>query len=230
MTVQAIIFDCDGTLVDSEGLASQVLVDCLGELGHLVSVEDAIASYTGMKMADCIADIERRFARKLPDEFVPTFRARMATSFGERLRPIEGARELLESLDLPVHIASSGPREKIRSSLRASGLEAFFEQESSIFSAYEIGTWKPAPAFYEAVISSLGLRPAEAIVVEDSLPGIRSAVGAGISTIALGAGERLTGELTVALPASSLAEVGWIIRELRTRSVRTTGRGDDQLI
>jgi HAD superfamily hydrolase (TIGR01509 family) len=216
MTIQAIIFDCDGTLVDSEGLANQLLVDYLAELGREVSVEDAIATYTGMKMADCIADIERRFARKLPDEFVPTLRARMATSFAEQLRPIEGARELLESLDLPVHIASSGPREKIRSSLRASGLDAFFEQEGSIFSAYEIGAWKPAPAFYEAVISSLRLRPAEVIVVEDSLPGIRSAVGAGISTIALGYGERLSGELGMALPARSLAEVGRIIRELRT--------------
>jgi HAD superfamily hydrolase (TIGR01509 family) len=212
MTVRAIIFDCDGTLVNSEGLANQVLVDYLGELGHEMSVEDAIAAYTGIKMADCVADIERRFARKLPDEFVPTFRARMATSFAEHLRPIEGARELLESLDLPVHIASSGPRDKIR-------LETFFEREGTIFSAYEIGVWKPAPAFYEAVISSLGLRPGEAIVVEDSLPGIRSAVGAGISTIALGYGERLSGELAVALPARSLAEVGRIIRELRTNLV-----------
>jgi HAD superfamily hydrolase (TIGR01509 family) len=146
-------------------------------------------------MADCVADIERRFARKLPDEFIPALRARMAASFAGHLRPIEGARELLESVDLPVHIASSGPREKIRGSLCACGLEAFFELEGTIFSAYEIGAWKPAPAFYEAVISSLGLRPGEAVVVEDSLPGIRSAVGAGISTIALGDGERLPGEL-----------------------------------
>jgi HAD superfamily hydrolase (TIGR01509 family) len=220
MTVRAIIFDCDGTLVDSEGLANQILVDYLGELGHEMPVEDAIAAYTGVKMADCVADIERRFARKLPDEFVPILRARMATSFAGHLRPIEGARELLESLDLPVHIASSGPREKIRSSLRAAGLKAFFELEGTmIFSAYEIGVWKPAPAFYEAVISSLGLRPGEAVVVEDSLPGIRSAVGAGISTIALGYGERLPGELAVALPARSLAEVGRIIRELRTNLV-----------
>jgi HAD superfamily hydrolase (TIGR01509 family) len=219
MTVRAIIFDCDGTLVDSEGPANQVLVDYLGELGHEMSVEDAVATYTGMKMADCVVDIERRFARKLPDEFVPTFRARMATSFAEHLRPVEGARELLESLDLPVHIASNGPREKVRSSLRASGLEAFFELEGAIFSAYEIGAWKPAPAFYEAVISSLGLRPSEAIVVEDSLPGIRSAVGAGICTIALGHGAHLSSELAVALPATSLAEVGRIIRELRTHLV-----------
>jgi beta-phosphoglucomutase-like phosphatase (HAD superfamily) len=101
----------------------------------------------------------------------------------------------------------------------ASGLDAFFEREGTIFSAYEIGAWKPAPAFYEAVISSLGLQPGEAIVVEDSLPGIRSAVGAGIPTVALGYAERLSGELAVALPARSLAEVGRIIRELRTKLV-----------
>ena len=216
MTVRAIIFDCDGTLVDSEGLANQVLVDYLGEFGHEMSVEEAIAAYTGMKMADCVADIERRFARKLPDEFVATFRTRTATSFAKSLRPVEGARELLESLDLPVHIASGGPREKICSSLRTCGLEVFFKHEGSIFSAYEIGVWKPAPAFYEAVIASLGLRSGEAIVVEDSLPGIRSAVGAGITTIALGYAERLSAELAVALPARSLAEAGRIIRGLRT--------------
>ena len=217
MMIRAIIFDCDGTLVDSEGLANQVLVDCLGELGLEMSVQEAITAYTGMKMADCVADIERRFACSLPDEFVPMVRARMATSFAEYLRPIDGARELLESLRLPMYVASSGPREKIFGSLRASGLDDFFEQDGAVFSAYEIGAWKPDPAFYEAVISNLGLRPDEAIVVEDSLPGIRSAVGAGIPTIALGYGERLPGELAVALPARSLGEAGRIIGELVAR-------------
>ncbi len=219
MTVRAIIFDCDGTLVDSEVLANQVLVDYLEELGHKMPVKEAIATYTGMKMADCITDIERRFACKLSDEFVLIFRTRIAASFAEHLRPIEGALELLESLDLPVHIASSGPREKIRGSLRASDLEVFFKPEDTIFSAYEIGSWKPDPAFYEAVISCLGLQPCEAIVVEDSLLGIRSAVGAGIPTIALGYRERLSGELAVVLPAGSLAEVGRIIRKLVSSSV-----------
>lgn len=214
MAIKAVIFDCDGTLVDSEDLANEVLVEYLSELGHVMAVHEAIEAYTGMKMADCLLDIEARFKRPLPKDFASVLRQRMSTAFSGRLVPIEGARELVASIEVPIHIASSGPREKIVGSLLATDLHAFFSNQSSIFSAYEIGHWKPDPAFYSAVIGKLGIEAHEAVVIEDSVPGIRASLGAGIKTIALGRDERLIGDLSAALPASNLAEVGLLLEAL----------------
>ena len=214
MAIKAVIFDCDGTLVDSEGLANEILVEYLSELGHEMSVNEAIDAYTGMKMADCLIDIEARFQKPLPTDFASMLRQRMSAAFSGRLLPMEGALELVASIDVPIYIASSGPREKIVGSLIATGLHAFFFNESSIFSAYEIGHWKPDPAFYSAVIGKLGIEAHEVVVIEDSVPGIRASLGAGIKTIALGNSERLTGDLEEALPAASLEEVGRLLKAM----------------
>jgi HAD superfamily hydrolase (TIGR01509 family) len=214
LTIKVIIFDCDGTLVDSEVLANEVLVDYLAECGHVMTVESAVRAYTGIKMAECVADLERRFRTPMPDRFIDVYRERMTSAFADRLRPVRGADALLSSLELPVYIASSGPREKIQNSLNVTGLQGYFSGRDSIFSAYELGHWKPDPAFYRAVIDRLGVLPTDAVVIEDSLPGIRSALGAGVVTIALGPGERLSGELAGAIYAADLLEAGEIVRGL----------------
>lgn len=213
MSIEAVLFDCDGTLVDSEHLTNQVLVEYLAELGHRMTVLEALEAYVGLKMAECVADLERRFRTTLPAGFVETFRARTAVAFTERLRPIEGAEAMLSSLSVPLYVASSGPRQKIEHSLTVTGLIRHFPR-TSIFTAYEIGHWKPDPAFYLAVLSHLGLRPEQTVVVEDSLPGIRSALGAGIRTIALGAAERLTGELASAIAVPNLTRATKALLEL----------------
>src|SRR3954451_12710581 len=133
--MKTIIFDCDGTLVDSEVLSNEVLVEAVAEHGLSLSLEDAIASFLGGKMADCIAQLEARLGRPLPADFVPLLRARTADAFRTRLRPIHGALDLLRSLSSPFCVASSGPREKIELSLSLTGLLPFFE--GRIFSSYE---------------------------------------------------------------------------------------------
>ncbi|MBE2293463.1 MAG: HAD family hydrolase, partial [Phycisphaerales bacterium] len=60
MNFEAVIFDCDGTLVDSERLGNQVLVECVAELGLIFPLEEAVARFTGNKMADTITVIEQR--------------------------------------------------------------------------------------------------------------------------------------------------------------------------
>ncbi|AKU93967.1 Putative phosphatase YieH [Labilithrix luteola] len=213
MSIEAVLFDCDGTLVDSEHLTNQVLVEYLAELGHTMSVLDALDAYVGLKMADCVADLERRFRTTLPPGFVEVFRARTALAFTERLRPIDGADAMLSSLSLPFYVASSGPRQKIEHSLTVTGLLRHFPN-ANVFTAYEIGHWKPDPAFYRAVLSKLGLRPHQAVVVEDSVAGIRSALGAGLRTIALGPAERLSGDLASALAVPDLARATEALRRL----------------
>ncbi|WP_434043020.1 MULTISPECIES: hypothetical protein [Sorangium] len=61
--MKAILFDCDGTLVDSEGLGNEVLVEHVAEYGVSMTVREAMALFRGGKMADCVAALEARAAR-----------------------------------------------------------------------------------------------------------------------------------------------------------------------
>ena len=180
--IEAVIFDCDGTLVDSELLANEVLVEYAGGFGVPISLEEALECYVGGRMADCVEDMEKRLGRKLPDSFVPELRARTAEVFRSRLKAMEGAAEMLEALQVPCCVASSGPPEKIELSLRLTGLLPKFE--GRIFSAYEIGHWKPDPRLLLHAAHAMGVLPDRCAVVEDSLPGIRAGLAAGMTTFA----------------------------------------------
>ncbi|HEX7128491.1 MAG TPA: HAD family hydrolase [Rhodanobacteraceae bacterium] len=180
--IEAVIFDCDGTLVDSELLANEVLVEYATGFGVPITLEEALDCYVGGRMADCVEDMERRLGRKLPDSFVPELRARTAEVFRRRLQVMEGAVEMLEALQVPCCVASSGPREKIELSLGLTGLLPRFE--GRIFSAYEVGHWKPDPRLLLHAARAMGVPPERCAVVEDSLPGIRAGLAAGMTTFA----------------------------------------------
>lgn len=207
MNVQAVIFDCDGTLVDSEGLANEALVEFIAEFGLTLSLDDALEAYTGGKMADCVADVERRLGRPLPDSFIPDLRARTAVKFRDRLKPMEGAREAVSRLKIPYCVASSGPREKIELSLRTTGLIDLFGR--AIFSAYEVGFWKPDPRLFLHAAAALGVEPERCAVVEDSVPGIEASLAAGMQTFVYDPHGRLRShrEWPTATLLTSLAEL-----------------------
>jgi HAD superfamily hydrolase (TIGR01509 family) len=182
--IEAIIFDCDGTLVDSEVLGHEILVEVLAEHGVVVPLTDTlVARFRGRKLHDCLAEIQADLERKLPEEqFIRRFRQRMAEVFPARLRPIDGALDLVRSLRRPFCVASSGPREKIEMSLSLTGLLPFFERQ--IFSSYEVGVWKPDPGLFLHAARTLGVHPSNCAVIEDSNPGIQAGLAAGMTVFA----------------------------------------------
>lgn len=177
------LFDLDGTLVDSETLLNEVLVEFLAELGFDLSLEEADARFRGGKMAEIVSQIERRFDTKLQDDFIPQFRSRTTDAFNDRLQPIDGALDLVSSLKSEICIASNGPPEKINLSLSLTGLLPYFGKRT--FSAYDINAWKPNPELFLNAARVLGIAPENCAVVEDSLPGIRGGLAAGMQVYAL---------------------------------------------
>jgi HAD superfamily hydrolase (TIGR01509 family) len=177
-----VIFDCDGTLVDSELLGNTVLVEVVAEYGLELTVADALTAFRGGKMAETVAELERRLGRGLPDDFVAQVRRRTAEAFERSLQPVAGALELVASLSGAKCVASSGPRAKIELSLSLTGLLPHFHQR--IFSSYEVGVWKPDPGLFLHAARTLGYAPGECAVVEDSMPGIRAGLAAGMKVFA----------------------------------------------
>ncbi|MOA25449.1 6-phosphogluconate phosphatase [compost metagenome] len=134
-------------------------------------------------MATCVEMIEAKFHCALPEHFVDKVRQRVAISFAENLQAISGARELLSELIVPYCIASNGPREKIQQSLSASGLLSVLK--GPIFSAYDVGHWKPSPGLFLHAARAMGAEPRRCAVVEDSEPGIEAGLAAGMTVFAL---------------------------------------------
>ena len=178
----AVIFDCDGTLVDSETLGNSVLVQFVAEHGLRVELNEALELFRGAKLADSVAILEQRLGRPLPGSFIPELRLRMADAFRRQLQPIDGALELVAQCRLEKCVASSGPLDKVRLSLELTGLLRFFEER--IFSSYDIKSWKPEPHLFLHAARQLKAAPADCCVVEDSILGVQAALAAGMSVVA----------------------------------------------
>ena len=174
---KCIIFDCDGVLVDSEPIASQVLVDMANEYGANIDLEYALKNFKGTSMQNCYAQVAELATERLPDDFMPNFRARSFESFRKNIQPVAGVTEVIENLDIPFCVASSGPENKIRLNLELTGLLPYFEDH--IFSCFEIRKWKPDPAVFLWAAETMGFQPNECLVIEDSMSGVTAALNGG---------------------------------------------------
>ena len=176
-TIGCVIFDLDGTLVDSEEICNMAFLDLLPELRERASTEQLVNRNRGRKLAEIILDLEKNFGMALPSNFEESYRRRVKDLFCTELKPVPGVPEMLEAVNLPMCVASSGPPSKINHALKTCGLLSHFE--GRIFSSYEVGSWKPDPGLFRFAMSSVGFFPDQCAVVEDSMVGIQAANAAG---------------------------------------------------
>ncbi|CAN7751854.1 MULTISPECIES: HAD family hydrolase [unclassified Variovorax] len=182
--IRALIFDCDGTLVDSEPWLVEAMLAEGALYGLLSTTRAVLDAQRGAPMSRQIAVVAERCSAPLPADFETRVRARMADLFRAHLQPIAGAMELVRGLMLPFCVASNGPRHKIELVLGLTGLLPWFE--GAVYSAYEVGAWKPAPDLFVHAAQQMGFAPADCAVVEDSASGIAAGLAAGMRVFALG--------------------------------------------
>ena len=203
--IDAVLFDCDGVLVDSERVAAECIIEFAARFGAVFEFDEALERFTGARMADNLRDIEARGKCTLPDDFEDGLRAHMAAQFEARLEPMDGAAALIEALDVPYCVASNGPRSKMEVTLRIAGLLEHFD--GRIVSAYEVGVWKPDPGLFLHAARMLGVAPERCAVVEDSDYGITAGVAAGMQVFALVSGERAGSMPDGVVAVTSLADL-----------------------
>ncbi len=174
------IFDCDGVLVDSELIALEVLSDMMGEFGVPMSVADCREAFMGRHAADIARGIEARVGRELPGERL-RMKERMMDRLRRELAPVPGIARALAQLDGPRCVASSSDPARIRLTLELTGLAGFFGDH--IFSGAEVANGKPAPDLFLHAAKTMGAAPAECVVVEDSVQGVRAGVAAAMPVI-----------------------------------------------
>ncbi len=188
--LHALIFDLDGTLVDSEAPGLDVLHQMAADLGAPWGREEMHARFGGVPMARCVSTIAAHVsAHHQPlDEvvFLQQLRQNMAIRFRQGLDEIPGATALLKSLqamNTPFAIGTNGPREKAEITLGVTGLRGYFGDR--LFCAPDVGSFKPEPGLFLHAAAALGVAPSVCAVVEDSLPGIQAGLAAGMQVFSL---------------------------------------------
>ena len=177
-----VIFDCDGVLVDSEPISNRVLADLLTEIGLPTTLEQSLGLFLGKSWKDNFLIIQERLGRTPPQELYEIYTNRMYQAFEAELKPIPGIESALDQISLKTCVASSGPHMKIRKTLGVTGLLPRFENH--IFSADDVENGKPAPDLFLYACEKMGSKSSSSVVVEDALPGVKSAVSAGMTVLA----------------------------------------------
>jgi HAD superfamily hydrolase (TIGR01509 family) len=208
-SVELVIFDCDGVLIDSERLAVKVDVRLLRDLGWPLGEAEVIERFMGRSDREARAVIEAHLGRKLPDGWVDRQKSLYEEVFTAELAPVEGVLEALDQIALPSCVASSATHDYLRFTLRLTGLYDRFA--GRIFSSEDVARGKPAPDLFLHAAERMAADPAGCVVVEDSGPGVEAARAAGMRIFAF------TGGLA---PAEHLAGPGTVLfddmRELPT--------------
>ena len=184
MAIDAVVFDLDGVLVDSEPTWHEVRERFV--LAHGGRYPDGSAeAMQGMATAEWSRHLVDELGVALaPEKVAQQVIDGMADAYARRLPLLPGAvaavRRLAERW--PLAVASSSPAGLIATVLEAAGVADAF---AATLSTEDVGAGKPAPDVYLAVADRLGVRPARCAAVEDSTNGLRSALAAGMRVIAV---------------------------------------------
>ena len=187
----AVLFDCDGVLVDSEPITNRVLADMLGELGWRLTVEECMRIFTGKAVKDETLLIEAKTGFAVTPDWLRQFWRRRNEALDRELAEIPGApaavRALHERLAGRIACASGADRHKVELQLQKIGLLDCFE--GRIFSGHETPRSKPFPDVYLAAAEALGVDPRRCAVVEDTVTGATAGVAAGATVFGYSPGE-----------------------------------------
>ena len=179
MIPAAVLFDCDGVIVDSEGPTCALLIDDLATRGLPLTLDALTRHYIGGTI-ETVAARARSAGALLPEAWVDDIYARMYAMLRAGVPLIPGVVAVLDALDtagVPFAMASNGTAEKMAITLGQHGLTHRFRV---ILSGQAIGRPKPAPDIYLMAAQACGAAPQLCVVVEDSPSGAQAAQAAGI--------------------------------------------------
>ena len=174
------IFDCDGVLVDSESISNDVLAQKLTAEGLPMTLAQARRDYQGLLLSEILDRAQQRLGRQLAPGWIEAYEHERAAVFRRELQPVPGAAETVRRIvatGAAVCVASQGKLEKTRLSLTLTGLDALFCSDA-LFSAHEVPRGKPHPDLFLHAAQTMGARPADCVVIEDTPSGVAAAVAA----------------------------------------------------
>jgi HAD superfamily hydrolase (TIGR01509 family) len=178
MRPHLIIFDCDGVLVDSELLSCRCLCEALAGCGIEVGLEETLDLFLGRSL-DAVLEHYQGLGRSIPRQFPAELMVKVQETFRSALCPIDGIGSVLEGLKIPHCVASSSTLDRVSLSLSLTGLAGHFGDR--LYTAQMVDRGKPAPDLFLYAARRMQADPARALVIEDSVSGVRAAKAAGMT-------------------------------------------------
>ena len=179
--IKHLLFDNDGTIVDSEIIAVRSMLRMLATHGLHLSEREYCRKFPGLTLRDIIETLAKDYGVVLPETFWAESRAEHIRLFNLELRAVPGMYSLFRRLNTPKSMVSNGSVRHVERSLRK--VRLFHALNGHIFSAEHVTRPKPFPDVYLHALKVLGIRASEVLVVEDSPVGVRAAKQAGMHVI-----------------------------------------------
>lgn len=200
MTYQykAVLFDCDGVIVDTETISNRILKSLFAKSGLIVDDAMLHEHFTGFTNKKNIETAEKMLGKPLPDTFDAEFREQFQATINHHLEPIHGVRQLLAKITQPIAMATNARRDEMEFKLNKIGLAERFETR---FCVEDVANGKPAPDLYLKAAAALDVTPEDCIVIEDSIAGITAGRAAGMRVLAFS--ETLSAEKQTAAGATA---------------------------
>tara|TARA_R110001592_G_scaffold3525_31_gene20199 strand:- start:14951 stop:15631 length:681 start_codon:yes stop_codon:yes gene_type:complete len=180
MPYALIIFDCDGTLVDSEYLNNLAIIDVLHACGLThITMDHALEEFVGLRFSTIMSNITRDTGHVFPDDAAQTYLAKVRALSPTHMKAIEGAREVVlyaQSI-ADTCVVSNGERNNVLASLDFAGLRDLFDDDF-IFTGLMAPNPKPAPDLFLLAAARKNIAPSETLVIEDSTTGVAAALAA----------------------------------------------------
>ncbi|MDK1488819.1 HAD family hydrolase [Sinorhizobium sp. 7-81] len=181
--IDLIIFDCDGVLVDSEIIASEVEAGLLTEAGYPISVEEMAERFAGMTWRNTLLAIEKEASIPLSASLIDKVDAILDKRLARDVKIIDGVKLALTQLTLPHCVCSNSTSERLAIMLGKVGIRDHFGKH--IYSARDLGPdrVKPKPDIFLHGAAQFGIDPSRVLVIEDSVHGIHGARAAGMRVV-----------------------------------------------
>ena len=179
--IKHILFDNDGTIVDSEIIAVRIMLRMLKPFGLNMTEEEYSHRFPGLRDRDIMAILRQEYGIVPPDDFIPQLHAEHIRLFDRELKAVPGMHRFFKSLKTPKSMVSNGSIRHVERSLRRVRLRHALD--GHIFSAEQVERPKPFPDIYAFAMKRLNLHPEEVMVVEDSVTGVQAAKQAGLFVI-----------------------------------------------
>ncbi|PVB59619.1 HAD family hydrolase [Labrenzia sp. 011] len=177
-TIDLVIFDCDGVLIDSEVISARMLVAELARRDVHITMDYVAHHFLGRSYPVVLQQIRKEFGIDLPPEFEIRYRASLLSAFEKDLKPICGVRTVIEQLKPDYCLATSSSPPRLAKSLEITGLKDLFADRAT--TATEVRNGKPAPDLFLLAAEKRGVDPARCLVIEDSENGVRAGLAAGM--------------------------------------------------
>ena len=184
-----IIFDCDGVLIDSEGIKSDVVAQDLAKLGIAITGTALIDRFAGVPDREMYQTLSIETGVPIPPEHIAEVHALKISHCGAKGEALAmpGIHQCLDALaDAPVCVASSSSPNMLEQMLRQARLWERFAPH--IFSAHQVKRGKPAPDLFLFAAARMAALPAQCLVVEDSVAGVTAAKAAAMTAIGFAGG------------------------------------------